>query len=371
MLLGTVTGAAGIFLPSAFLCATIIAAFTAFTYAELVARLPLSSGEAIYVDIAFGKRWLTLFIGFSAVLVGIVSAATITSGFVAYFALFFVLDKTIVVFTVVVFLGAIAVIGISVSAWAATAMTLVEIAGLVLIVTLAAPDLLRWTSSDVLELVPRALPDVQAVAAGAFLAFYAFLGFEDMVSVAEEVREPRRNMPRAILTALLISSVLYLLVCLAAIVSVPIDTLAASATPLSTVAQARGIPLQLMAAIALVAITNGALIQIIKSSRILYGMAQLGNAPQLFAKISPSTRTPVVATVIVSSIILGLALWFPIKTLATLTSTITLTIFAIVNLALVAIKCKRSSAAPTFSVPMLVPAAGAALCFGLLAAQYF
>ena len=141
VLLGAVGQRAGAFLPISFLLAAVIAGFTAFSYAELVARLPRSGGEAVYVDAAFQRRWFTMLIGYGAVAVGIISAATIASGFAGYFQLFVAANPSVVILTVVLGLGSVAAVGIGASAWAATAMTLVEVAGLVLIVALASDTL--------------------------------------------------------------------------------------------------------------------------------------------------------------------------------------------------------------------------------------
>jgi amino acid transporter len=248
-------------------------------------------------------------------------------------------------------------------------MTLVEIGGLVLIVGLASDTLTSWGADDYRRFVPLELNHWHGVGAGAFLAFYAFLGFEDMVNVAEEVRDPRRNLPRAVITALAVSTALYLLVGVAAIASVPVELLAASKAPLSTVADAHGLSPRFMALIALVAITNGALIQMIKSSRILYGMANLGDAPKTFGSVSSRTRTPLNGTVLVAVLVLILALALPTVDLASLTSLVTLCIFAAVNAALW--KLKRGTEHPPGIVnyPTAIPVTGAALCLLLIAIQ--
>ena len=369
VLLGTVSAVAGSFLPLSFLCATVIAGFTAFSYAEFSARMPRSGGEAVYVDAAFGARWLTLVIGYGAIAVGIVSAATISSGFVGYFELFIELDPRIVVVAVITVLGTLAASGMQVAAWAAAAMTIVEIGGLLLIVVLAGPDLLRWTPTDFAHVVPDTASDWRAVSIGAFLAFFAFLGFEDMVNVAEEARDPERNMPRAILIALFTAGTLYLLITFAALASLPINELARDDTPLATIAGVHGVPSQVIAAIALLAITNGALVQIIKSSRVLYGMAGLGDAPAIFARIATSTSTPVIATTIVSLTVLTLALWLPTRDLASITSLVTLVIFAVINAALFVLKRRSTARFDAFDIPQLVPLIGCALCLGLIASQ--
>ena len=369
VLLGAVSREAGYCLPAAFFFASVIAGVTAFSYAELVARMPKSGGEAVYVDVAFKQRWLTLMVGYGAVATGVISAATIASGFVGYFALFVSLNDYFVIAAVVLTLGTIAAVGISASAWTATTMTLIEIGGLMLIIVLAGDDLAGWELSNYQRVMPSEKTQWLGVGAGAFLAFFAFLGFEDMVNVAEEVRDPSRNMPRAILLALVAATVLYLLITFAALASVPVDVLAISTAPLATIADAQGVPTRLMAAVAMVAITNGALIQMIKSSRILYGMAKLGDAPAPLQEISATTKTPLVATCCVVGLVLLMALCFPTIELASLTSLMTLSIFAIVNGALW--RLKRTSPQPTgvINCPVFVPVIGMALCLSLIALQ--
>ena len=178
VLLGSVSAVAGYFLPLSFLVAAVIAGFTAFSYAELVARLPRAGGEAVYVDAAFGQRALTLMVGYGAVTVGIISAATIASGFAGYLQLFYVLDENLATATVVLCLCTIAIVGMQVSAWAATIMTLIEIGGVFLIIGFAGNTMLGADTFNYEQLIPRQSGDWRSIAAGAFLAFYAFLGFE-------------------------------------------------------------------------------------------------------------------------------------------------------------------------------------------------
>ena len=368
VLVGSVAGRAAYALPFAFAVAAVIAGVTAFSYAELVARLPRSGGEAVYVSAAFGRPWLTRAVGYGGVGVGVISAATIASGFAGYFGLFVTLDAWIVESVVVIVLAAVAAKGIAASAWAATLMTLVEIGGLVLVIAYGLPSVLDG-ALDGVSLVPADLDGWRGVAGGAFLAFYAFLGFEDIVNVAEEVRDAPRNLPRAIVLALVVSTVLYLGIGIVAIASIEPFALAASESPLATVASVYGIPAYFMSVVALVAITNGALIQMIKSSRILYGMAHLGDAPTVFGTVGARTRTPLVATAVVAIAVLAFALALSTVDLASLTSLVTLVIFATVNAALLALKRRVPAPGDIVTVPSWVPAVGLGLCAALIAVQ--
>jgi amino acid transporter len=195
---------------------------------------------------------------------------------------------------------------------------------------------------------------------GAFLAFFAFIGFEDMVNVAEEVKNPQQTLPTAILLALLIATLIYAAVSLVAVLTLDQSTLSASKAPLVDVlAASSDMDPRIISAIGLFAVINGALIQIIMASRIFYGMAKKGWLWQKLANINNITQTPVTATVLVIAIVLTLALWIPLETLAKMTSFLVLTVFALVNAALVIIKFKQTSPSGVINIPLWVPVTGA------------
>ncbi len=363
VLVGEVAGKAGMLAPLAFVVAAGIAALTAFSYAELSARYPRSAGEAVYVHSAFGRRWLTAATGWAVVLTGLVSAATITRGFHGYLDLFVTVPPWLAISGCALCLGLIASWGINESAWTITAITALELLGLCLVLFWAGDSLgdlpVRWR-----EMIPGATYDVWvALSAGSFLAFYAFIGFEDMVNVAEEVKNPSRNLPIAIFIALIISTCLYVLIALVAVLSLPLAQLAASAAPLADIVTQRGqISRNMIGGLSLFAVINGALVQVIMASRVLYGLSQQAMAPASFSSINPRTRTPVYATLFVTGIVLALALWLPLVTLAEMTSFVLLTIFALVNAALVWLKLKGPSPAGSVSYPIWIPVAGTVVC---------
>ncbi|MBX9904191.1 MAG: APC family permease [Burkholderiales bacterium] len=368
VLVGKIAGVAGLYAPLAFLIAAAVAALTGFSYAELTSRYPRAGGESIYVQQGFGIRALSTLVGLLVAAAGLVSAATITRGFVGYLDVFVALPATLVIVAVVLLLCGLAIWGILESAWAAAIATMIEIAGLLLIIAVASPSLAslpaRW---------PELLPAADAAAwsgimLGAFLAFYAFIGFEDMANVAEEVQDASRNLPRAILFALALATTLYLLVALVAVLSLPPAQLAASAAPLALIFEhSTGHSPTLIAAISLFAVVNGALIQIIMASRMLYGMSAAGWLPGVFAQVSTVTGTPVIATVTAASGVLLCALALPLATLAKATSTIVLVVFALVNLALIRIKQRDPAPAGARVYAGWIPWGGLLLSLALLA----
>ncbi len=360
VLIGKVVGEAGLFAPLSFLLAVMLASLTAFSYAELSARFPLSAGEAVYVQEGLGISWLPPVVGMLIILAGIVSAATIMKGFAGYLQVFVPVPAGIAIALMVLLLGGLAAWGIAESVAVAALVTLVEIAGLLLIIGIATPGM-GALESLLTELPPLTETAVlPGILMGSFLAFYAFIGFEDMVNVAEEVRQPERNLPRAILLALLISSVLYLLVSLAAITSLPVEKLAAAEAPLAVLYESvTGREPVVITLISMFAVVNGALIQIIMASRVGYGMSRKSWLPACFGRVHPRTQTPVMATATVAVLVLLAALWFPIETLAKATSFFLLVVFALVNLSLWRLKRHIPTQAPAvFCMPRWVPATG-------------
>lgn len=359
VLVGKVVAHAGIFAPLSFLIAALLACLSAFAYAELAARFPLSAGEAVYVQEGIGIQSVSALVGLLIILAGIVSAATILRGFTGYLQVFLPVHDMAALLVLIVLLGGLAAWGISESVFVAALITVVEIIGLLLIIGVAAPGLaqLQPLAADFSPLLETGVWN--GIFVGGFLAFYAFIGFEDMVNVAEEVQQPRRNLPRAILVALAVSSLLYFLVALAAVTSVPGELLATSDAPLAFLyAYVTGREPVLITLISMFAVINGALIQIIMASRVCYGMGRKRWLPAIFARVHNVTRTPVIATLSVALLVLIMALWLPLETLAKATSYFLLVVFSLINLSLWRIKRRAPHPAGVICVPRWVPISG-------------
>jgi amino acid transporter len=359
VLIGKVVGYAGIFAPLSFLLAALLASLTAFSYAELSARFPVSAGEAVYVERGLGLPFLAVVVGLLIVTAGLVSAATVLRGFVGYLQVLVPVGHALVLPLLVAGLAGLAAWGITQSVAVASSLTLLEIGGLALVIAVGVPSLsgLGQLHVDAAQLTTPGVGS--GILIGAFLAFYAFIGFEDMVNVAEEVRDPGRNMPRAILWAVGVSTSLYLAVAWVAIASVPAAELAASTAPLALIyASLTGREPLLITVIGMIAVVNGALIQMIMASRVLYGMAGRGWLPRVLARIHPRTRTPLFATALVGGMVLVLALTGTTENLAKATSFALLLVFALANLALWRLKGQASPATLRFAVPRWVPALG-------------
>jgi len=359
VLIGEVAGSAGLYAPLAFAIASLLAGFSAFSYAELPARFPLSAGEAVYTQRAFGKTWLAVGVGLMIALIGMVSSATLVNGFVGYMQVFVQWPAWLIISLLVLLLVGVAMWGISESAWLAALTTLIEMGGLLLILWVAMPEVELAPALHNLAALPQDLPTLAGVLGGAFIAFYAFIGFEDIVNVAEEVRDPVRTLPRAVLLSLAIATMLYMVIALVAVTLMPPAELAASDAPLALVYErATGAEPIFIGLIGLTAVINGALIQIVMASRVLYGMAGQGWIPGWLAAIHPRTRTPLHSTLLIGATILALALWLPLLTLAKLTSLVTLVVFSLINLSLWRIKLREPRPDGVMVFPLWLPMAG-------------
>ncbi len=372
VLIGVTAGRAGMSAPLAFMAAAFVMSFSAASYCELSGRLPVSAGEAAFVDKAFSRGWLSLAAGLGIVAAGVVSAAAICVGSVGYVQQFVPLPAHLLIPLIVLLMTAIAAVGIMESVMLAAIFTALEILGLFAVIAggfHSQPDMLVRLP-EVVEGAGNWAMWAGVLSAGV-IAFFAFIGFEDIVNVAEEVVEPERTMPRAIGLTLIISTLLYVLVAYVAVMSVPVETLAASAAPLSLLfSEVTPFPALLIAGIASVATLNGVIVQSVMASRVLYGLSNLGHLPGWLAHVHGVTRTPLKATVLVGTLILVLAMAVPLEALAEWTSRVTLSVFALVNAALIRIKLKEPVVPRgVMRVPMWVPVAGLAACLGFLVAS--
>lgn len=358
-LVGEIAGVAGYYAPVSFLVASLMAGFTALSYAELSARYPYAAGAAMYVMQGFASIRLSSVIGLLVIAAGAISAAALVNGFVGYLHQFVQVDRTVAVIMIALLLGGVAAWGIRESVLLAGVITLIEIGGLLLVIgasgsgwaTLPA----RWP-----ELVPDlSLPAWSGIAAGAILAFYAFIGFEDMVDVAEEVVEVKRNLPAAILWTMGLTSVLYFTLMISAMLALPLEQLAGSRAPLALIYQQyTGGSGAVIGIIGLLAIINGALVQMIMVSRVFYGMSARGQLRAFLSVVHPGTRTPLFATALTTAIVLTLALLGSLATLAETTALVMLSIFALINLALLMIKRRDPHPPMVKTFPMFIPVMG-------------
>lgn len=371
-LIGKVGGVAGGAVPAALAVAALVATLSALSFGELSGRFPTSAGEARYVEEGFGRVWLGRLVGLMVIATGVVSAATLCVAFVGFLSdLPGLADipRPVALIAVAAALTGVAAWGVGTSVAVVAVITVIEVGGLIVVLAAGMPS-----AADVAARAHLLLPAMDAAAfsgvlSGAFLAFYAFIGFEDMVNMGEEVRSPGRTMPRAILWALIITAALYMAVATVAVLRVPLDELVGSATPLAVVAGGGALGTGLIY-VSMLAGLNGALVQIVMAARVVFGLTRDTRTLTPLAVVHPARRTPVRATVLVGLIVAMLAIGFPLVTLAQVTSGVILAVFAIVQAALFRMKGRpdwQADADVGMTVPRWVAGAGAAVCVALLA----
>ncbi len=376
-LVGEVGALVGGAIWTAFLAAFFLAIFTASSYAELVTKYPRAGGSATYVNNAFRSPFVSFMVAFAVMASGITSACTLTLAFSGDYLAQFI--SVPVIGAALVFMVLVALInfyGISESVRINVILTCVEITGLVLIVVIGAAALAGGHGDPGRAFEFKEGTSVlTALLAGTVLAFYALIGFDDSVNVAEETQHPSRNYPRAIFGALLLAGFVYLLVTFTASMVVPTATLADSSGPLLEVVKAGpiAIPTQLFAAIALLAVSNGALINMIMASRIIYGMGDQGVMPTVFSRVHPGRRTPwvsIVFTTVIALLVL-IAIGRNDEALALLGSTtvvLLLIAFVMVNIAVLVLR-QDEVGHEHFRTPTIFPILGAVVAAGLLIYQ--
>ncbi len=333
-LIGEILGMAGDKAPLAFLTAGVIAGITGIAYMLLVQVFPRAGGEAVFVTRGLGHVAGRL-AGFGVVVTGIISSAVIAIAFAGYVDSLVDVPQALVSAAIVVLLGFVARFGVRESVAFAAVITAIEVGTLIVVVAFGFP-LLDDLGGVADSLTPSfSGAEMTPVLSGAVVAFFAFIGFEDIENMAEETVEPRRTAPRAILLTLAITMVIYVLLAVIAVLAPNRDAIADSDAPLAALfEEISGVSPEPVAAIAATAMINGILVQIVMASRVLYGMAGEGLIPAALGVVHPKRRTPARATVLVVVTIIVLATIFPLVRLAQTTSLVTLTVFAMVNSAL-------------------------------------
>lgn len=360
-----------------FLVAFIIATITAFSYLELVTKYPQAAGAALYAHKAFGIHFVTFLVAFIVMCSGITSASTASRAFAAN--LFSGIDvdwgTAGVVGVALFFMAALAAInfrGVGESVKLNVVLTIIEITGLMLVIFAGLWAFTGGGDIDFSRVVAFETPEDKStflsVTAATSLAFFAMVGFEDSVNMAEETKDPVRIFPRMLLTGLGIAGVVYILVSIVAVALVPVGVLADSETPLVEVvkAGAPGLPIeQILPFITMFAVSNTALINMLMASRLIYGMARQHVLPPVLGTIHKTRRTPWVAIVFTTIIAFGLIIYVTafagskaITLLGGTTSLLLLIVFAVVNVAVLVLRRDIQRDGGHFKTPTALPVIG-------------
>jgi amino acid transporter len=368
--IGKAAGSLGNAVWLAFLVSMIAAIITGLSYASLASRYPRAAGAAYVTHRAFHYPFLSYAVGLTVAASGLTSMATQTNVFADNLVAMFGGSWLIMGLLFLGVMTAINLWGIRQSMWANLLCTVVEVGGLVFIIAvgarywgdvnyLASPHATFDANGNVLSTGLRA----PVVLSGAVLTFFSFMGFEDMLNVAEEVKEPHRTMPWGIVLSLGVVTALYLGIAVTAVSVVDYRDLAPAPAPLQLIADraAPWLPSLSFSVVTLFAVANTMLINFIMGSRLLYGMARQGLLPAFFGRVHAKRRTPHVAIFTLLILVLVLALCGGnegVKTLASATALLLILAFIIVNMALVLLKRRASEPAGAFEVPLLIPILG-------------
>lgn len=371
-LVGEVSGEVGGAIWVPLVVALFLALLTAASYAELVTKYPRAGGAAVFAERAFGKPVLSFLVGYAMLAAGVTSAAGLSLAFSGDYLSAF-LDVPPVP-AAIVFLLLVALLnarGISESVRSNIVMTVIEISGLLLVIVLVA--LMVGQGDGYVEQMtqfPVGVNPGSAILAASVIAYYSFVGFEVSANVAEEVKDVSRVYPKAIFGAMLTAGVVYVLIGLAASVALPTEDLAGSSGPLLDVVNATGfgVPEMLFSLIALVAVANGALLTMIMSSRLTYGMAEQGLLPEVFGRVLPNRRTPWVAIAATTAVAMILTMTGGLASLAETVVLLLLFVFLSTNTAVIVLR-RDEVDHKHFRTPLVVPYLAIASCVLLLFQQ--
>jgi basic amino acid/polyamine antiporter, APA family len=357
--IGAVIARAGAAAPLSFLLAGVAAGLTGLCYAELAGRFPEASGGVAYVRHGFGSDRLAQLTGAAMTIAVAIAAASIARGAVHYLAVLLPLAAPLLTTILVVGFTGIACLGVRESVGLAAALSVIEIAGLL---AATAAGVLAAPQYHMAGIWPADVAGWRGVLAGAFIAFFAFIGFETLANLAEEVKDPKRTVPRGILGAVAASVVLYVAVASAAVLA---DSTAGN--PLLDLFEGAGA--SVFASIASIAVANGVLVEIVMLARLFYGMASKGQLPGMFGRVDPHTHAPTIATMAAGAIVLVTALLVPFEQLLVLTNAVTLGVFALIDMALWRVQQREPVVEGDFAIPHWVPPLAALLAIVLMLAE--
>jgi len=366
VLMGKAAGIAGNAVWLSFLVSAIIAALTGLSYAELSSMFPKSAAAFVYTSRAFGSRMLSFVIGWLSVYIIIVSSAAVALGFGGYFNALTGVSPILAAFALVAILSAVNFWGIKESATLNVIFTLIELAGLALIIFLG----LGYLGTINYFEAPAGLLGVMTAA---ILVFFAYLGFENLADVAEEVKNASCVMPKALLLSVVITTIIYMLVSVSAVSILPWQQLGASSAPLADVAN-KAMPGSggLLSAIALFATANTVLFLLVAGSRILYGMSREHALHDALQRVHSTRNTPWVAVALIGLLTLAFTLVGSIEIVAELTNFGAFLVFMFINLSVIALRFNRPGLKRPFRTPLsigklpVLPAFGALFCLGML-----
>jgi len=346
VLIGPAAGLAGNSVWLSFIIGALISSLTGLSYAELSTMYPKAAAEYIYVKRAFKSEILAFLTGWLIIFTGIVSMSTVALGFAGYFKALFTAPIILIAIILIIILSLLNFIGIDKSSKVNIIFTAIEVGGLLIVIILG---MTKIGTVNYFE-----APNLPGVFAASALMFFAYLGFQDIVNIAEETKNPQKNLPRALILSIAVTAIFYVLVGLAVVNLASIETLATSQAPLSyavsTILGPNGF--SIMSYIALFATANTVLITSIVGSRMIYGMAKDKALPTFLSKVSKKTKAPYTAILAVMVFSIFFIFIGDIELVANITSLGVFITFALVNLSLIYLRYKKPNLQRPFKVPL-------------------
>lgn len=348
-LIGKVAGLSGNFIWLSFLIASVSALFTAFSYAELSAAFPKAGGEYMYAKKAFGKK-TGIFLGVTISLNGIVSGATVAIGFAGYLAELIGINLLIGSLAIIVLIFLVNISGIKQSSVVNIIFTIIEAGGLLFVIYSAFPSIGKI---NYIELPPKGYNGILEASA---LAFFAYIGFEEIVKLAEETKNPEKNIPRALFISSVIVIVIYSLVTVCAVSVIPYEELGKSESPLADIISKKNgkTGVVIISVIALFATANTILSNMLGSSRVLLNMSKETKALKLLSYVSLKRKTPLAALILILIIMCGFALIGNIETIARIATVFIFITFIIVNLSVIVLRIRDKEMVRPYRIPLSI-----------------
>jgi len=351
VLIGEAAGVAGNSIWISFLIGSVVALFTGFSYAELSSIYPKDAAEYSYTEKSFG-RGVAFFIGYLVLLSSIISASAVAIGFSGYLGSLLNFDQVIFVsMGLIVILSYINYRSIKESAWMNVVFTLIEMAGLVIIIALGLFNGFSAHQTINYFEMPSGFSGVLSTSA---LVFFAFIGFESVVKLSEETKNPTKIIPKALILSVIISTILYIAVAISAVTVLDWQTLGASKAPLADTASMLlgNNAFILLSIIALFSTSNTVLICLVSGSRSLYGISHEYKKLNIFTKVHPKHRTPHMAVLLVMLVSLLFCLIKEIGLIAELTNFTLFVTFAAINLSLIFLRYNSPDIERPYKAPL-------------------
>lgn len=335
VVIGEAAGLAGNTVWLSFILAAIVASFTGLSYVELASRFPSAAAEYTYVEQSFGKRfaWVT---GWMIIAGSIIGSATVALGFARYLSAIVNTPVITTAFVALLLIGFVLFLGVQETASLTILFTIIEAAGLIIVIFVGLPSLGEVDYTQMAQ-------GITGLLQAGVLIFFGYIGFEGITRLANETKQPEKTIPKAILISLIVTTILYILVGLAAVSVVPWEELASSKAPLALVAQQvfGEESFLLLSLIALFSTFNTSLAMLLSGSRLVYGMAIEKGLPHVFTKVSPKTKTPWVA--IIGVVLASLLFLFigDVAVIANLTNFTIFVVFIVVNATVIYLRYKK------------------------------